>query len=294
MDLNLLLALDALLEEGSVTGAAERLRTSAPAMSRTLGRLRRVLGDPVLVRAGRGLVPTPRAVELRESVRAVVEQAKALLAPAPVADLGGLRRTFALQTGDLLASRLAGRLLERAHAVAPHVVFRFLPDSLEGTPALREGRVDLEIGVLDHVDPETRVEPLLTTRMVGAVRPSHPLARGRVTVRRFAAAAHVTVSRRGRLSGPVDEVLARQGLSRRVVASVPSYSAALSLAAVHDVVTLAPAGTPFPGLTTFEIPLDLPAVSIGMAWHPRNDADAAHRWLRGLVREVLVGDEGGH
>jgi DNA-binding transcriptional LysR family regulator len=224
----------------------------------------------------------------------VVEQATALLTPAPVVDLGGLRRTFALQTGDLLAPRLAGRLLERAHAVAPHVVFRFLPDSLEGTPALREGRVDLEIGVIDHVDPETRVEPLLTTRMVGAVRPSHPLARERVTVRRFAAAAHVTVSRRGRLSGPVDEALAAQGLSRRVVASVPSYSAALSLATVHDVVTLAPDGTTFPGLTTFEIPLDLPAVSIGMAWHPRNDADPGHRWLRGLVRDALVGDESGH
>ncbi len=293
MDLNLLLTLDALLEEGSVTGAAARLHTSAPAMSRSLARLRRVLDDPVLVRAGRNLVPTPRAVELRESVRAVVEQATALLSPTPSADLSDLHRTFTLQAGDVLQSHLAARLLDRVRAVAPHVVLRFLPETLEGTPALREGRIDLEVGVIDHVDPETRVEPLLTSRLVGAVRSAHPLARGKVTVRRFAAASHITVSRRGKLHGPIDDLLAGQGLSRDVAIAVPSYATSLLLAARSDLVSLAPAAddlmTTTLGLHVFDIPLALPEITIGMAWHPRNDADPAHRLLRDFVRESLSG-----
>ncbi|MEV0677673.1 LysR family transcriptional regulator [Actinosynnema sp. NPDC050436] len=292
VDLNLLAALDALLDEGSVTGAAERLHTSAPAMSRTLARLRRVLDDPILVRAGRNLVPTPRAVELRESVRAVVEQANALLTPVSSTDLAGLRRTFTLQTGDLLVPHLAAPLLERVRESAPHVVLRFLPDAVEGTPALREGRVDLEVGVVEHVDPETRVEPVLSAPMVGAVRAGHPLTRGRVTARRFAAASHIGVSRHGRRQGPIDDALAALGLSRDVAVVVPTYAAALHVAAGSDLVGLAPAGGMLfeMGLRTFDIPLPLPEITVSLAWHPRNDADPAHRLLRDLVRQVLTGE----
>ncbi|MCP2166279.1 DNA-binding transcriptional regulator, LysR family [Goodfellowiella coeruleoviolacea] len=290
--MNLLVALDALLAENSVTAAADRLHTSAPAMSRTLARIRRVLGDPVLVRAGRHLVPTPRALELRAEVRALVERAHAVLTPAGDLDPATVTRSFAVQANDGLVAVAGTRLIAAVRAEAPGVTLRFLSESLEGTSALRDGRVDLEIGVIGHVEQEARVEQLLTDRMVGVVRPEHPLARGRVTPRRLAAADHVVVSRRGRSHGPIDDRLAELGLQRRVVATMPSLSASLLMARDMDVVCLASASLGSAtvkalGLRMFELPLDLPPLAIGMAWHPRNDADRVHRWLRDRVRQVL-------
>ncbi|MFE6870781.1 LysR family transcriptional regulator [Kitasatospora sp. NPDC057692] len=298
LDLNLLVALDALLEEGSVTGAAERLHTSAPAMSRTLGRLRRVLGDPLLVRAGRGLVPTPRAVELRSEVRALVSRGQALLIPPAAAEPAQLNRRFTLQTGDVLLTTIGASLLAAVRAQAPTVTLRFLGDDLEGTSAMRDGLIDLEVGVTDHLDPETRTEPLATTRLVGIARTGHPLTTGAPpTAEEFAAADHLTVSRHGRGPGQVDQRLAQLGLARRVVASVPSYPAALFLLRDTELVGLAPArlGTPAAealGLTTFPLPVDLPDVVLSMAWHPRNDQDAGHRWLRDMVRGVVASPAG--
>ncbi|WP_280187097.1 LysR family transcriptional regulator, partial [Nocardia gipuzkoensis] len=132
LDMNLLVALDALLDTNSVTLAAQRLHTSPPAMSRTLAKLRSVLGDPLLVRAGRNLVPTPRALELRYEVSTLVEQGRALLTPRNELDPAALRRTFAVQAGDMVLTELAGPLLSAVRAQAPGVTLRFLPDTLEG------------------------------------------------------------------------------------------------------------------------------------------------------------------
>jgi DNA-binding transcriptional LysR family regulator len=299
VDANLVVALDALLAEHSVTRAAARLHTSPAAMSRTLGRLRRLLGDPLLVRAGQAMVPTPRADALREEVAAVVRRCGALLAPGTDVDPGTLRRTFTLQAADLLAAGLAPGLLDLAAREAPGVSVRFRTEELEGGPALRNGQIDLEVGALDHVDPETRTEQLATLRMVAGVRSGHPLAGRPLTPARFAAAAHIAVSRRGRFAGPADAALAELDLRRRVVAVLPSHLAAMTLAARTDLVCLLPAGEagdPDPmtdparalGLRLLEIPLPLPALVIGMAWHPRHAADGGHGWLRSAVRRALV------
>lgn len=175
LDANLAVALDALLTEQSVTRAAARLHTSPAAMSRTLGRLRRTLQDPLLVRAGQAMVPTPRALALREEAAAVVRRLGALLSPGEGADPATLHSTFTLQTADLVGAALTPGLLHLARQEAPGVSFRFCTEELEAGPALREGRIDLEIGSIDHVDPETRVEKLVMLRMVAAVRPGHPL-----------------------------------------------------------------------------------------------------------------------
>ncbi|MEU5436112.1 LysR family transcriptional regulator [Streptomyces sp. NPDC020719] len=292
LDLNLLVALDVLLDEESVTGAAARLHLSAPAMSRTLGRIRKALGDPVLVRAGRGLVPTPYAVGLRPRVKAVVEQARDVLAAAPVVEPAALKRTFTLQANEVVWASLAARLITSVSRAAPGVTLTFVPESLEDAPALRDGRVGLEIGAPGRADPEVLTEPLGETRLLGAVRAGHPLpARGRITARAFAAADHIGVSRKGRVRGPVDDRLAELGLRRRVSAVVPTHTAALFLCAETDLVCLTPAGTgehrpAALGLRTFEVPLELPSVRVEMAWHPRNDADPAHGWLRERVREA--------
>ncbi|MEU5988144.1 LysR family transcriptional regulator [Spirillospora sp. NPDC047418] len=303
LDANLAVALDALLTEQSVTRAAERLGTSPAAMSRTLARLRRTLQDPLLVRAGQAMVPTPRALALRDEAAAVVRRLGTLLSPAGDTDPAGLRRTFTLQAADLVGAALAPGLLRLARREAPNVSFRLRAEELEAGPALRDGRIDLEVGSIDHVDPETRVEELVTLRMVAAVRPGHPLAGRALDPARLAAADHVAVSRRGRFTGPLDTALAELNLHRRVTAVLPSHLAAMALAVRSDVVCLVPAALPGDpetpltdtaaalGLRLLDIPLPLPPLTIGMAWHPRHAADTAHHWLRDAVRRALHGED---
>ncbi|WP_460068695.1 LysR family transcriptional regulator [Streptomyces sp. YKOK-I1] len=293
LDLNLLAALDVLLEEQSVQGAARRLHLSEPAMSRTLGRIRRALGDPVLVRAGRRMVPTPRALAVRAEVSAVVERARALFAPAEDADLRTAVRTFSILGHDAVAAVHGPALLARAAAQAPGIRLRFLTESHVDAPFLREGTADLEVGVLDTTAPEVHREHLLEERMMGVVRAGHPLLEGELTPERFAReAGHLIVSRRGRLHGPVDAALAGLGLERRVVMSVGSLLSSLFVLRDTDLVGLNTSwGLPLAeslGLVAFEVPLPLPPLRLGMAWHPRHDADPAHAWLRQAVREAAA------
>ncbi|MFG1686392.1 LysR family transcriptional regulator [Nonomuraea sp. NPDC049269] len=299
IDANLAIALDALLAEHSVTRAAARLHTSPAAMSRTLARLRRILQDPLLVRAGQTMVPTPRAQSLRDEAAAVVRSLGALLSPGTGVDPASLRSTFTLQAADLVAAALAPGLLRLAQQEAPGVSFRLRAEELEAGTTLRDGRIDLEIGSIDHVDPETQVEELVSLRMMAAVRPGHPLTERPLTPARLAAAQHVAVSRRGRFTGPLDIALAEQNLHRRVSVVLPSHLAAMTLATRSDIVCLVPAAlsgaAPSPltddatalGLCLLDIPLALPPLTIGMAWHPRHTADGAHHWLRNAIRRTL-------
>ncbi|MGV9361833.1 LysR family transcriptional regulator [Amycolatopsis sp. NPDC003731] len=297
-DLNLIEALDALLTESSVTKAAECLHTSAPAMSRTLARLRRAFDDPLLVRAGRDLVPTPRALELRGEVHAVAARARALFGPSTAADPRTAVRRFDLQVTDMLSTTVIPSLIDDLRAQAPGISLRLRPETLQDTPALREGLVDLEIGTLRPGDPEIHSETLVTETLVGAIRPDHPLAKVKtVTAKRFAAADHIVVSRRGRAHGPIDERLAELGLSRRVIAVLPSFAGALQVARGTDVVCVTPAKLGRPmletlGLRTFPIPVAVPEVVLGMAWHPRNHHDRTHALLRERVRRIMAAAAG--
>ncbi|MFD9910769.1 LysR family transcriptional regulator [Streptomyces sp. NPDC059063] len=292
LDLNLLLALDVLLDERSVRGAARRLHLSEPAMSRTLGRVRKALGDQILVRAGRQMVPTPYALAVQAEVGAVVERARAVFAGPGAQDLRTVDRTLTIVGHDALAAAYAPALFARAAAEAPAVRLRFLPESHLGAPVLRDGTADLEVGVIDTTAPEVRVEPLHEDVMVGVVRPGHPLLDGELTPRRFAEEAdHLTVSRKGRMTGPLDAALAELGLRRRVVGNVGTYPSSLFILLSTDLVGLImpwarPLTDPL-GLVTFPVPLRLPPLSLAMAWHPRHDADPAHAWLRDCVRDLM-------
>lgn len=293
LDLNLLTALDALLELRSVGLAADRLHTSAPAMSRTLGRLRRRFDDPLLVRAGRQLVPTPRALAMQADVRDVIDRARTVFAPPDTVQPQQLDRVFTVQMGDIgMLGTVAARLLARVRTDAPGVTLRFAAESHEDTHSLRDGSVDLEVGQTSHVDPEIRVEPLTTERLVGVVRAGHPLSRGRVTLKRYAAAEHIVFSRRGRMRGPIDDGLAEHGLQRRVAVCTPTVAGGLFLLRDTDLVGTLPDGMGEHAMTAldlvgFPLPLDLPPLTISMAWHPRHDADGAHRWLRQCVRDAV-------
>jgi DNA-binding transcriptional LysR family regulator len=203
-----------------------------------------------------------------------------------------LRRTFSVQIGDLLASTFGSRLVARIRDEAPGVTLRFVGESHEDTDALRDGSVDLELGQMRRTHPETHIEPLLSDRMVGVVRAGHELATGRVTLQRFADAQHVVSSRRGRLGGPVDELLAEHGLRRRVAVCTPSAMASLQLIRDSDLVGITASAITRDvverlGLRTFDIPLALPTLDLSIAWHPRNDADAAQQWLRQCVRDAF-------
>ncbi len=292
MDLNLLRVLDALLQESSVTRAAERLGTSPAAVSRTLARLRRAVGDPLLVRAGQGLVPTPRALELQGEVSELLRGCDNVLRPGAGFDAVHLRRTFTVQTADVLLAGLAGTLTDRIHAEAPHVDVVFLPEAMEGGPALRQGWVDVELGVLGHLDPEIRTRPLTRMALVAVARDDHPLFDRRIDARRFAVADHIGISRLGKRQGPIDSALAELGLRRRTAVVVPSHTSAMMLARNSDLVALTldgwlPDTTEAMGLRTFPIPLDLAPLELGMAWHPRNSADPGHRWFRDHLAAAL-------
>ena len=291
-DLNLLVTLDVLLAEGSVARAARRLRLSPSAMSRALARLREATGDPLLVRAGRSLVPTPRAIELRERVSQLVQDAEAVLRPVGKLDLQQLVRTFTLRTTDGFAENFGAELIARAGAAAPGVRLRFVLKPDKDSAPLREGLVDLETGVVSKaMGPEVRTQALFRDRFIGVVRAGHPLGKGKVTPARYAAGRHISVSRRGLEQGPIDTALASLGLERRIVAIVGGFSAALGLARGSDLIASVPekhTGILRAGMHSFPLPVSTPEITVSLLWHPRLDADPAHRWLRGLVREVCA------
>jgi DNA-binding transcriptional LysR family regulator len=291
-DLNLLVTLDVLLAEGSVARAAQRLRLSPSAMSRALARLRETTGDPLLVRAGRGLVPTPRALELRGRVSQLVQDGEAALRPAEELNLKALVRTFALRTSEGFVENFGPDLIARVSADAPGVRLCFVPKPNKDSAPLREGTVDLETGVVGKTTgPEVRAQALFRDRFIGVVRAGHPLSRGKITPTRYAAGRHICVSRRGLDKGPIDEALKPLALERDIVTIVGGFATALALARASDLIASVPdrhTGNLRAGMHSFPLPVSTPEITISLLWHPRLDADPAHRWLRGCVRDACA------
>jgi DNA-binding transcriptional LysR family regulator len=291
-DFNLLVTLDVVLTEGSVARAAERLHLSPSAMSRALARLRAATGDPLLVRAGRGLVPTPRALELREQVGQLVQDATAVLRPAEQLDLTRLARTFTIRSREGFVENFGPDLIARVGAEAPGVRLCFMQKPDKANTSLRDGTVDLETGVVGKTTgPEVRASTLFQDRFIGVVRMGHPLSQGQITPARYASGRHIGVSRRGRDKGPIDDALQPLGLERAIVTIVGSFATALALARASDLIASVPerqTGNLRAGMYSFPLPVTTPEITISLLWHPRLDADPAHRWLRGLVLETCA------
>jgi DNA-binding transcriptional LysR family regulator len=298
VDLNLLVALDVLLAEGSVTGAARRLGLSTSAMSRTLTRLRSATGDPLLVRAGRGLVPTPYAAALRDRVRELTRDVQAVLRPpTDRLDIASLEQTFTLRANEAFIEFFSVPLLAAITAAAPHVRIRFAPKPNKDATPLREGQIDLEIGVVEASAPEMRTQWLFRDRLVGVARAGHPLLAGsRVTPKRYAACKHVVASPREDFTGPVDDALQALGLKREILVVVPGFPDAMRIARHSDLVAVVPRSclgnaltgdyVATSGLQEFELPVQTPEFTISAIWHPRLDADPAQRWLRSVVMSL--------
>lgn len=291
-DLNQLFVLEAVLSENSVVRAAQRLHLSPSAMSRALARVRETVGDPILVKAGRTLVPTPRAIEMRDRVDLLIQEAQAVLLPARAPDLRRVSRTFTLRTSEGFVETFGPDLLARILKEAPGIQLRFVARQSRDAAGLRDGSVDLETGVVDAAtSPELRQVPLFEDRLVGVVRTGHGLGKARVTAARYAAAWHVGISRRTVDQGWVEEALSGLGLERHVSTSVSGFATALALARGSDLVATVPeyhTAALRIRMRTFALPFTLPSIKVSMLWHPRMHADPVHGWLRECVRQVAI------
>jgi DNA-binding transcriptional LysR family regulator len=291
-DFNLLTTLDTLLQEGSVARAAKRLQLSPSAMSRALARLRETTGDPLLVRAGRGLVATPRALELRERVSQVVQDAQAVLRPQEQVDLKRVVRRFTLRTSEGFVESFGPRLLAVVRKEAPGLTLHFVQRVDRDALGLRDGSVDLETGVVaSTTGPEIRTQALFRDRIVGVVRRGHPLSKGRVTPARYIAAEHVLVARAGVPEEPIDEALNGLKVKRTGTAVVGGFATAIALARSSDLVASVPerhTSGSRDGMFSFALPYPIKDFLVSMMWHPRLDADLVHRWLRERLREVCA------
>ncbi|PPG06381.1 MULTISPECIES: LysR family transcriptional regulator [unclassified Rathayibacter] len=286
LDLNLLRVFDALLTAGSVTGASELLHLSVPATSRALGRLRLSMRDPILVRAGRSMVPTPFAQRAAGRVRGLLEDADRLHLESS-GDPATWSRTFTIRINDALTPVLAPRLTRLVATEAPNIRLRFLPQDAKDPDLLRAGSLDLDVGVADPGPADVRTSPLFTDTFVAVVAAESRLGeQALLTAEDLCSVPHVSASRRGLDRGPLDDALEGAGLTRRVVAVVPSYAVGALMALEDDLLCLIPSclaahlverRVP---LRIHRVPFDLPTVTVEQRWHQRADADPASRWLR--------------
>ncbi len=290
-DLAALNTLDALLQEASVTRAARRLGVSAPAVSHALSRLRERFDDPLLVRAGRSMVLTPRAEQLRPLVRDAMQVADRVFEVPVDFEPARLERRFVLSVSDYVLSVLGADLDARLTDAAPMIDLAILPNAIDDAEKLRSGETDLLVGIYGDLPPELRTRPLITDRFVCVVRADHPKVRRTLSLDRFVAMEHVQIAPRGRPGGYVDELLDERGLSRRVARAVPYFNVALEMTARSDRVLtvserIARAVAPRLNLKVFEPPLPMEPFALSMVWHPRFDADPAHRWVRERLLDV--------
>lgn len=284
-DLGLLVSLDALLQEGSVTAAARRVGLSTPAMSHALARIRQRLGDPILVRSGRGMLLTPRAIALKAQVHAVVNEARRTLEPARPFVAGELSQTFVVHATDYVLTILGPALDRILQQEAPKICLRFVPNTPDDAALLRDQGSDLAVGIYGELPQEMRRRPLLTDRFVCVVRRGHPATKKRFTLEQFVSIPHIQVAPRGKPGGYIDDVLRERGHSRIVARAVPYFVPALHLAAETDYVLtvserIAKRFADPLSLRILEVPVKLRPYALSLVWHPRMDADPGHRFLR--------------
>jgi DNA-binding transcriptional LysR family regulator len=288
IDLNLVLALDALLAERHVTRAAARLGVTQSAASHALARLRDLLDDPLLVRGPRGtMIPTPRATALEPAVHRVLVDLSAILRGDAAFDPATARRTFRIGTSDYIELVLIPRLVERLQRVAPHVDLWLHTLTDHGDEALAAGTVDVVVGPpRGAARPAGSYEKVLFHETFTCIaRAKHPLASAKLTLARYCAAAHLLVTPRGTPGSYVDEALGAIGRSRRVGLAVPHFLVVPYLIASSDLIATLPTrvATTFAdtlGLVTMPPPLALPKLQMAVAWHERTHEDPPHRWLR--------------
>lgn len=294
LDLNLLRAFDAVLRDGSVTAAAERLGLSQPAMSNALSRLRRLLGDPLFMRTPGGMRPTPFAQQLAAPVHQALDLIHATFLAQPGFDPRTSQRSFRLQLSDVGEIVFLPALLERLQREAPGVCVetQHLPQD-EVSDALASGEIDLAVGFLPELFQGVVQKRLFRDRYVCLVRADHPRVGSRLTLAQFLAATHVLVSARGSAHEIVEQTLRNKGLQRRIALRVPHFTVVPMILARTDHMVIVPEGlvsaiAPFGRFKSLKPPVDIPALDVKVHWHERFDQDPGIAWLRSVIVELYA------
>lgn len=294
IDLNLMVAFEALMADRSVSAAAVRLGVSQPAMSSTLARLRGLFGDPLFVRSGRAMLPTVRALQLAGPVGQALDQLRAALEPPDGFDPARSRRSFTLSGGDYAAMVLLPRLTARLRAAAPGVDLRFRFVEKDQTFDLLEAEgLDLALGVYPDPPKRLALQPLLAETFVCIACRGNPALRGGMTLAAYAALPHLLITERADATGVVDEALRRQGLQRRVALTVPHVLVVPAVLPSSGMVATVGgrAGRMFAAagrLLLHDVPVALPSWQLSMLWTRQRDGDPGLAWLRRMLAEVAA------
>ncbi|WP_284620362.1 LysR family transcriptional regulator [Aquabacterium humicola] len=300
IDLNLLRVFDALMQEGHLTRAAERLHMSQPAVSNALARLRAQLDEPLFVRTARGMTPTASAEAMHGPVRAALRLLQDGLSPAPSFDPGRAAQRFHLAMNDYAQCSLLPPLLERIRRLAPKLVLSVEPDAADALPTrLAAGTLDLAIDYLHFDAPDLRYEPLIEEPLVVIARRGHPAigrdrqGRPAITHARYEAAAHVTIPPRAGRGSPLEIVLGSSKVRRRIALLVPGYMAIPGVVAQSDLIGTVPrrlAEQFAPGLPLVIVPMPfrMPPVQVSLISHAQHDSSRALGWLKAQIAEAAA------
>ncbi|MEL6179446.1 MAG: LysR family transcriptional regulator [Myxococcota bacterium] len=298
LDTNLLVALDLLLRECSVTRAAQQMGVTQSAMSQTLSRLRDLLEDPLLTRSGNTMEPTPKAELLAPPLRAALRDLEAVLSLAPAFDPAQAKREFSVGATDYVALLLVRPLMVKLAQQAPGVAVRVVPLGRNITQPLEEGEADLVLSVLLDMGARMKHRVLYRESYRCLMRHDHPLAQVSPQDKErwldhYCAAGHVLVGRTGRGLGRVGRTLAQEGRTRRVMLRVPYFLAAAPVVSSTNLVLTLPSRAALifaaedPDLIVSQVPLELPTFAVASIWHERYDRDPGLSWLRSAVDSVI-------
>lgn len=291
IDLNLLLVLHTVLEERNVARAAERLHVTPSAVSNALARLRAAIGDPLVTRKGRGIVPTPRAVELAPAIARGLHELETAIRGVPF-DAARCTRTFTLAMADAGQVTWLPRIAVQLRRTMPLAHLRVVGiDALVSLGDLTSSEIDLHIG-LRSSGAGLHAEPLFEERTVLVARRGHRANGKRLSRAALGALHHVRVDMLPgkRLRDRVAAAYASAGIARVVALTVPSFTAAVAVVAATDLVATIPASllAAHPTLRAIAGPIPVHSVAIALCWHDRTDADPAARGLRAVVRAALA------
>ncbi|WP_158601963.1 LysR family transcriptional regulator [Pararobbsia silviterrae] len=293
IDLHLISIFDAVMTEGSVTKAAERLAMTQSAVSNAVARMRVVWNDPLFTRSGRGIQPSAKAHALWRELQAPLAQIRTAASPEKF-DPATSTRAFRVAVTDYLSSALWPMLRKHIEHEAPGIRILAVPYTSQGTgPQLRNNDIDISIGGLQAMGEDIRLQSLFVEHWVCAMRADHPLARTALTRDDFLDADHLLVSLSGHPVGVADDVLERHGMRRRVAMTLNHFSGVVPLLLASDLISVLPAGVIRTHalrrrIHACDVPLDLPPFACRMAWHTRHERDPAQRWLRGLVIQMCA------
>ena len=298
VDANLLVALEILLEERSVTRAARRLGVTQSAMSQALGRLRDTFDDPLLTRIGNSMEPTPRAQALAVPLKTALSDLEAVLSVGPEFEPAQASRQFAIATTDYGALLLIRPLMVHLQRTAPGVSVRVLQPGDDLLRLLDEGEADLLLSVVPRLPQRMRREPLFQESYRCLVHRTHPLVKISPNDRErwldvYCESAHVLVGHSGRGPGTVDRLLEQEGRSRQIALRVPYFLAAAPVVQATRLVLTIPSRSAqlfaqeIPQLKVIEIPIELPSFTVAAMWHARYEHDPGLKWLRQVLRDVV-------